>query len=54
MGLRENDEALRWLTRSLGEGSLLDDHEIGSDPRLDTIRSDSRFQDLVGGMKRPE
>ena len=52
VGLRENDEAIKWLTVSRKEGTLLDDHDLSSDPRMDTIRSDPRFQGLVGRKGR--
>jgi eukaryotic-like serine/threonine-protein kinase len=54
IGLRENDEAIKWLTVSLHEGTLLDDHDLSSDPRMDTIRSDPRFQSLVGRKGLPK
>jgi Flp pilus assembly protein TadD len=54
VGLRENDEAIKWLTMSLKQRTLLDDHDLSSDPRMDSIRSDPRFQSLVGRKGLPE
>src|SRR6185295_14457178 len=54
VGLREGDEAVKWLTASLKKGTLLDDHDLSSDPRMDTIRRDSRFQDLVNRIGLPK
>lgn len=43
--LREKDQAFRWFDKAVEEGS---DCMVGLnvDPRLDSVRSDSRFQDL--------
>jgi serine/threonine protein kinase/Tfp pilus assembly protein PilF len=46
-GLRDRTEAFKWLERSREERSLLDDHDIASEPRLDELRSDPRFADLL-------
>jgi Flp pilus assembly protein TadD len=46
-GLGNRTEAFQWLERSREERSLLDDHDISSDPRLDNLRSDPRFADLL-------
>jgi hypothetical protein len=46
-GLRNRAEAFKWLERSREERSLLDDHNITREPRLDELRSDPRFADLL-------
>jgi tetratricopeptide (TPR) repeat protein len=53
-GLRNRDEAFKWLERSREERSLLDDHDITTDPRLDELRSDPRFTDLLRRMGLPQ
>jgi hypothetical protein len=47
VGLRENDQAFQWLERSREEKSLLDDHDITTDSRLDELRRDPRFAQLL-------
>jgi serine/threonine protein kinase len=49
-GLRKRAEAFQWLERSREERSLLDDHDISSDPRLDNLRPDPRYADLLRRM----
>ena len=47
-GLGDTDEAFRWLERAYRERTM---HPwISSDPRLDPIRSDPRFKDLMRRM----
>jgi len=47
VGLKENDQAFQWLERSREEKSLLDDHDITTDSRLDELRRDPRFAQLL-------
>jgi hypothetical protein len=46
IGLGQKDEALRWLEKGYADRS---DYMIylGTEPMLDTLREDPRFQDLV-------
>ena len=53
-GLGNRTEAFQWLERSREERSLLDDHEISSDPRLDNLRPDPRFADLRRRIGLPQ
>ena len=46
-GLRDKEQALVWLERSYANRSCLLVLYIGSDPRLDSLRSDPRFQSLL-------
>jgi tetratricopeptide (TPR) repeat protein len=49
-GLRERDEAFRWLDAALEERSAWLAY-VSWDPRLDYLRPDPRFQDLLDRMK---
>lgn len=51
--LDENEEAIRWLQTAYEENAtwmIL----LKTDPHLDTLRADPRFQDLLGRMKFPD
>jgi hypothetical protein len=51
--LKDTDEAFDWLDKAYSERSArLAFAKI--DPRLDYLRSDSRFQDLLRRMKFPQ
>ncbi len=51
--LEENDEALAWLERAYQDRNpWLPFMQV--EPRLDPLRSDPRFQDLVRRMNFPE
>ena len=50
-GLKERDEAFRWLDTALEERSAELAYATG-DPRFDYLRPDPRFQDLLERMKR--
>jgi len=45
VGLRENEDALRWLARA-EQAHAFEIAEVASDPRLEPLRSNPRFQDL--------
>ncbi|MGD1103881.1 MAG: tetratricopeptide repeat protein, partial [Terriglobia bacterium] len=47
VGLDEADQAFKWLERAYEERSFSMLMSLTADPRLDTLRSDPRFQDLV-------
>lgn len=51
-GLREKDEAFKWLERAFAErsGSL---PYLNADPRFDALRLDPRFQDLITSIGLP-
>ncbi len=51
-GSGQNDEALKWLEKAYEErsGWLI---WLKIDPTLDSLRSDSRFQDLLRRMNFP-
>ena len=50
-GLRDRDEAFRWLDAALEERSA-ELAYVSVDPRWDYLRPDPRFQDLLDRMKR--
>jgi hypothetical protein len=51
-GLRERDEAFQWLEKAFQERSpMLAWAKV--DPRLDCLRPDPRFQDLLRRMTFP-
>jgi hypothetical protein len=54
-GLGKKDQALRWLQRACNECGCLGQAltYLKVDPRLDSVRSDPRFQDLVRRMNFP-
>ncbi|HEV2101541.1 MAG TPA: winged helix-turn-helix domain-containing protein [Candidatus Acidoferrum sp.] len=52
-GLNEDDEAIRWLEKGFVERSAWMVY-LNTDPRYDTLRSDSRFQDLLRRMRFPK
>jgi eukaryotic-like serine/threonine-protein kinase len=45
-GLGEKDQAFKWLERAYGEGSLWTT-SLKLDPKLDSLRADPRFADLL-------
>ena len=53
IGLGLSDEAFQWLNRAYMERSDLVVY-LRVDPRLDPVRSDPRFQEMVRRMKFPE
>jgi hypothetical protein len=48
-GLGQKDEAFAWLERAFDERDSWMDY-LGLDPRLDGLRSDARFSDLLSRM----
>jgi len=52
-GLGDNDQAMAWAERAYREHAPVLTH-IKVDPVLDSLRSDPRFQDLVGRVGPPE
>ena len=52
VALGERAQALQWLQRAYEERDV-QMVEIGVDPRLDPLRSDPRFQDLLRRMNFP-
>ena len=50
-GLRDRDEAFRWLDAALMERSAFLAY-VNADARVDYLRPDPRFQDLLDRMKR--
>jgi hypothetical protein len=53
IGLGHSDEAFQWLNRAYEERSDLFVY-LRVDPRLDPVRSDPRFQEMVRRMNFPE
>jgi len=51
-GLNEKDEALCWLNEGCANHAAWMTY-LGVDPRWDSLRSDSRFQDLLRRMNFP-
>jgi TolB-like protein/Tfp pilus assembly protein PilF len=51
-GLNEKDEAFRWLNEGYTNHAAWMTY-LGVDPRWDSLRSDSRFQDLLRRMNSP-
>jgi eukaryotic-like serine/threonine-protein kinase len=51
-GLGENDRALEWLRKAIGERSVFVVH-MAWDSRLDGLRVDPRFAELVGQLNLP-
>jgi tetratricopeptide (TPR) repeat protein len=49
-GLREKDQAFKWLEKSYQDRSFGDIGYIKVDPLLDNLRSDPRFTELVRRM----
>jgi hypothetical protein len=49
VGLEEKDEAFRWLDTAYERRSLWLGY-LGVEPQLDPLRSDTRFQKLLGRM----
>ena len=47
VGLEEADQAFKWLERAYEECSFSMLMSLKAEPRLETLRSDPRFQDLV-------
>jgi tetratricopeptide (TPR) repeat protein len=52
-GLEEADQAFKWLERACEERSFSMLMSLKAEPRLDTLRSDPRFQDLVRRVGLP-
>ena len=52
-GLGQNSQAIAWLQKSYDTRDSSWLVELGLDPRLDPVRSDPRFQDLVRLMNFP-
>jgi eukaryotic-like serine/threonine-protein kinase len=50
--LEEKDQAFRWLNKALRSRSCM--YYLRQDPRLDSIHSDPRFQELLTKMKFPQ
>jgi hypothetical protein len=46
-GLGQNDQAFEYLNKAYDDHSLDLSWQIKADLRLDSLRSDSRFQDLL-------
>src|SRR5579862_394516 len=53
-GLRENDQAFAWLDRAYAERSFYMPVYLTTDARLDNLRSDPRFADLLRRVGLPE
>jgi serine/threonine-protein kinase len=53
VGLGENDAALEWLDRAYQDRNSWMPY-VQVEPRLDPLRADPRFQDLLGRMDFPE
>jgi tetratricopeptide (TPR) repeat protein len=53
VGLEEADQAFQWLERACEERSFSMLMSLKAEPRLDTLRSDPRFQDLVRRVGLP-
>jgi tetratricopeptide (TPR) repeat protein len=53
VGLDEADQAFKWLERAYEERSFSMLMSLKAEPRLDTLRSDPRFQDLVRRVGLP-
>jgi len=53
VGLDEEDQAFKWLERAYEERSFSMLMSLKAEPRLDTLRSDPRFQDLVRRVGLP-
>ena len=51
-GLGDNDQAIAWLRKALGERSMFVVH-MTWDARLDGLRADPRFQELVKSLALP-
>jgi tetratricopeptide (TPR) repeat protein len=49
-GLGENDQAWEWFERAYEERASFLGHDFKTDPRLDGLRSDPRYQDLLKRM----
>jgi tetratricopeptide (TPR) repeat protein len=52
-GLGANDEALGWLERAYRLNDPYFNLRLKTDPKLDSLRADSRFQDLLRRMNYP-
>jgi hypothetical protein len=52
VGLKETDEAFEWLRRALEERSVWLGY-LSVEPQLDPLRSDPRFQELLGATGLP-
>jgi serine/threonine protein kinase/Tfp pilus assembly protein PilF len=53
-GLGEKDQAITWLNRAYGERSYYMPVYLTTDARLDSLRSDPRFADLLRRVGLPE
>jgi TolB-like protein/Tfp pilus assembly protein PilF len=47
VGLGERDQAFRWLEKAVEQHSNFDQMTLNVDPRLDSVRSDPRFQSVL-------
>ncbi len=53
-GLGEKDQAFAWLHKAFADRSYYMAVYLTTDPRLDTLRSDPRFADLLKRVRLPE
>jgi tetratricopeptide (TPR) repeat protein len=53
VGLRDSDQAFAWLERAYEERSSFSLMTLKVEPRLDSLRSESRFQDLLRRVGLP-
>jgi hypothetical protein len=53
VGLGETDQAFQWLERACEERSFSMLMSLKAEPRLDWLRSDARFQNLVRRVGLP-
>jgi len=52
-GLGEKDQAWAWFDKAYEERASWLSQEFKADPRLDSLRSDPRYQDLLRRMGLP-
>jgi hypothetical protein len=53
-GLGDKDPAFAWLDRAYKERSSMLTLYLTNDPRMDSVRSDPRFAELVRGIGLPQ
>jgi serine/threonine-protein kinase len=53
IGLGEKDQALEWLEKAYEDRSVINNYALKTDPKLDTLRSDPRFTDLLRRIGYP-